>query len=103
MALEVRYIPMKDEGDGDMPKIFRVVYQDDTAISYSVAPFSEAKAADPSCVEKYFDLVSTYFSDLSTYFDTLTDFTSDATMKMLKIMSFCAMYIEANPESFTVK
>jgi hypothetical protein len=98
MALEVRYVPMKDEGDSNIPKIFRVIYQDSVALSYSVAGFAEVKAADPSAIETYFNLVSEYFKEVAAYVDTLTDFSTEAATEFLRIGMFCLKYHEANIE-----
>jgi uncharacterized protein YozE (UPF0346 family) len=92
MALEVRYVPMKDEGDYDLPKIFRVIYQDDVAVSYSVASFAEVKAANPSVISTYFDLVSTYFKERADYVDTLTEFSNESAREFLQIGMFCLRY-----------
>ena len=92
MALEVRYVPMKDEGDFNVPKIFRVIYQSDTAVSYSVASFAEVKAADPSVISAYFDLVSVYFKERAEYVDTLTDFSRESATEFLQIGMFCLRY-----------
>jgi hypothetical protein len=49
MALEVRYVPMADEGDNDIPKIMKVIYKDGESIGYSVAPLDEAADCRPIC------------------------------------------------------
>jgi hypothetical protein len=97
MALEVRYVPMADEGDNDIPKIMKVIYKDGESIGYSVAPLDEAAIADPSVVEAYFNLIKEYFTSLASYFDAQTEFNNDTTLKMMQIMAFCMSYIEARP------
>jgi len=101
MALEIRYVPMIDEGDRGMPKIMRVVYsQEGVALTYSPATFTEAEVADPSCVALYFDLLREYFISFSAYLDAQTEFTNDVSMKMFELMIFCSAYLEGKPVSF---
>jgi hypothetical protein len=100
MALEVRYIPMIDEGDNNTPKIMKVVYKDGESIGYSIAPLDEAAVADPLVVEAYFNLIKEYFTGLASYFDTQTEFNNENTIKMMQIMTFCMGYIEARPVQY---
>jgi hypothetical protein len=101
MALEVRYVPMLDEGDRGMPKIMRVIYNEaGDVLTYSSATFTEAETADPSCIAPYFDLLREYFISFSAYLDTQTAFTSEVSMKMFELMTFCGMYLEGKPVSF---
>lgn len=101
MTLEVRYIPMLDEGDNGMPKIMRVVYNEaGAALTYSAATFTEAEAADPSCVALYFDLLREYFVSFSAYLDAQTAFTNEVSMEMFKLMTFCSQYLEKKPLTF---
>jgi hypothetical protein len=101
MALEVRYVPMIDEGDKGMPKIMRVVYNEaGDALTYSAATFTEAETADPSCVAPYFDLLRDYFASFSAYLDTQTAFTNEVSMKMFELMTFCGTYLEGKPVNF---
>lgn len=97
MALEVRYVPMKDEGDDNLPKIMRVIYKDGTAISYSPAKFDEARTADPTCVEVYFDLLSDYFKEVAAFCDAQYDFTTEMSKKMFSVMLFCNSYVSDAP------
>ena len=102
MALEVRYVPMLDEGDNGIPKIMRVVYNEaGDALTYSAATFTEAETADPSCVELYFDLLREYFVSFSAYLDTQTAFTNEVSMKMFELMIFCSKYLDGKPINFT--
>jgi hypothetical protein len=102
MALEVRYVPMIDEGDNGIPKIMRVVYNEaGNVLTYSAATFTEAETADPSCVELYFDLLREYFVSFSAYLDTQTAFTNEVSMKMFELMIFCSKYLDAKPVNFT--
>jgi len=101
MALEVRYVPMLDEGDRGMPKIMRVVYNEvGAALTYSPATFTEAEVADPSCVALYFDLLREYFVSFSAYLDAQTAFTNEVSMKMFELMVFCSTYLEGKPINF---
>jgi hypothetical protein len=97
MALEVRYIPMKDEGQNNYPKIMRVIYKDNVAVSYAASSFSEAKAAAPESIEAYFDLVKEYFAGISSFCDSQTDFSGAMTLKMEEVMYFCIKYIDESP------
>lgn len=102
MALEVRYVPMLDEGDNGMPKIMRVVYNEaGDALTYSAATFTEAEVADPSCVALYFDLLREYFVSFSAYLDAQTAFTKEVSMKMFELMIFCSRYLDGKPINFT--
>ena len=102
MALEVRYVPMLDEGDNGMPKIMRVVYNEaGTALTYSAATFTEAEVADPSCVALYFDLLREYFVSFSAYLDAQTAFTNEVSMKMFELMIFCSRYLDGKPINLT--
>lgn len=102
MALEVRYVPMIDEGDKGMPKIMRVVYNEaGTALTYSAATFAEAEVADPSCVALYFDLLREYFVSFSAYLDAQTAFTNEVSMKMFELMIFCSRYLDGKPINIT--
>jgi hypothetical protein len=101
MTLEVRYVPMIDEGDRGMPKIMRVVYNEVGAVlTYSAATFIEAETADPSCVPLYFDLLREYFVSFSAYLDAQTAFTNEVSMKMFELMVFCSTYLEGKPIKF---
>ena len=101
MALEVRYVPMIDEGDRGMPKIMRVVYSEaGDALTYSAATFTEAETADPSCVALYFDLLRDYFVAFSAYLDAQSEFTNEMSMKMFELMVFCSTYLEGKPVNF---
>ena len=102
MALEVRYVPMLDEGDNGMPKIMRVVYNEagDT-LTYSAATFTEAEVADPSCVALYFDLLREYFVSFSAYLDAQTAFTNEVSMKIFELMIFCSRYLDGKPINIT--
>ena len=88
MALEIRYVPMMDEAD-NMPKIFRVVY-DETGkyITSSVSDYKEAALVAPQVVEQYFDLLSTYFKDFSTYIDSQVSFNREIYFKMNDLRAF---------------
>ena len=102
MALEVRYVPMLDEGDKGYPKIMRVVYNEaGDALTYSAATFTEAEVADPSCVALYFDLLREYFISFSAYLDAQTVFTNEVSMKMFELMIFCSSYLDGKPINFT--
>ena len=102
MALEVRYVPMLDEGDKGYPKIMRVVYNEaGDALTYSAATFTEAEVADPSCVALYFDLLREYFISFSAYLDAQTAFTNEVSMKMFELMIFCSSYLDGKPINFT--
>ena len=102
MALEVRYVPMLDEGDNGMPKIMRVVYNEaGDALTYSAATFTEAEVADPSCVALYFDLLREYFVSFSAYLDAQTAFTNEVSMKMFELMIFCSRYLDGKPINIT--
>lgn len=104
MALEVRYVPMLDEGDNGMPKIMRVVYNEaGDALTYSAATFTEAEVADPSCVALYFDLLREYFVSFSAYLDAQTAFTNEVSMKMFELMIFCSRYLDGKPINITDK
>jgi hypothetical protein len=94
VALEVRYVPMKDEGDNNIPKLFRVIYQDDVAVSYSHANLSEVKAADPEAIAGYYDIVSQYFKDLATLVDSSTDFTQDLRQEFMATARLCLLYCQ---------
>ena len=101
MALEIRYVPMLDEGDRNKPKIMRVIYDEaGAALTYSSATFTEAEVADPSCVALYFDLLREYFISFSAYLDAQTEFTNDVSMKMFELMIFCSVYLEGKPINF---
>ena len=102
MALEVRYVPMLDEGDNGMPKIMRVVYNEaGDALTYSAATFTEAEVADPSSVPLYFDLLREYFVSFSVYLDAQTAFTNEVSMKMFELMIFCSRYLDGKPINIT--
>ena len=98
MAIEVRYVPMNDEGDHGYAKMMRVIYnQEGAAISYSEAPLSEAKIADPSSIAGYYDCLRNYFASVASYVDLQTDVTPEMSHKMLEISAFCMNYISQNP------
>jgi hypothetical protein len=98
MALEVRYVPMKDEGDRDYPKIMKVVYNESgQALSYVPSPLKEAAIAVPSSIEEYFNLVRDYFNDIAVYIDQQEGLSEEVTMKMLEVMTFCSDYVSQNP------
>jgi hypothetical protein len=97
MALEVRYVSMIDEGDNGYPKIFRVVYRDNEAISYTACPFREASQADPSSIESYFNLVSLYFKGVAEFMDAQTASANEVTIKMMEVMQFSVTYLGENP------
>ena len=48
MALEVTYVCMIDESDRDIPKIFRVIKDGATVVSYAPCRFEEVAKGDPS-------------------------------------------------------
>jgi hypothetical protein len=88
MALEVRYVPMMDEAD-NIPKIFRVVYNESgDFLASSIADYKEAAIASPSCIEIYFDLLSTYFKNMSTFIDSQTQFNREVYFKMSDLRGF---------------
>ena len=97
MALEVRYTAMIDEGDNGYPKIYRVVYKDNKALSYSECSHEEALAADPSSIEDYFNNVSLYFTGVAEFMDAQTLAGPDVSVKILEVMNFCAKYMGENP------
>lgn len=99
MTLEVRYVPMVDEGDKDYPKIMRVIYNNGTAVAYEPTNIKEAEAADPSCIEPYFNLVRDYFRNVADYLDIQDKTSDEITEKMIDVAYFCLRYHEQNPFS----
>jgi hypothetical protein len=98
MAIEVRYVPMNDEGDHGYAKMMRVIYNEEgAAISYSEAPLNEAKVADPSSIAGYYDCLRNYFASVASYLDLQTDVAPEVSHKMLEISAFCMNYISQNP------
>ena len=99
MTLEVRYVPMIDEGDEGKPKIMRTIYNEQgVALSYSeVSSLKEAQVAQPTCIGEYFDLVKDYFVEVGNYFDAQTTISSDVYNKMLSVATMCFSYVEKNP------
>jgi hypothetical protein len=97
MALEVRYTTIIDEGDNGYPKIYRVVYKDNEALSYSECSHKEALEADPSSIEDYFNKVSLYFRGVAEFMDAQTLAGTDVSIKMLEVMNFCIKYATENP------
>jgi len=88
MALEIKYVPMLDEAD-NMPKIFRVVYDENGKyVTSSVSDYREAAVVDPKVVEQYFDLLSVYFKSISVYIDSQTAFNADVYFKMNDLRNF---------------
>jgi hypothetical protein len=99
MALEVRYVPMVDEGDNGVPKIMRVIYNEEgTALTYAEAnSLEEVQQAQPDCIEEYFNLVKNYFTDVAIYFDTKTAADEEVYERMLAVARMCFGYVEKNP------
>jgi hypothetical protein len=99
MALEVRYVPMADEGDKGTPKIMRVIYNEEgAALTYAEAiSLKEVQQTQPDCIEEYFNLVKNYFVDVANYFDTKVAPDEDAYQKMLEVARMCYSYVEKNP------
>ena len=99
MALEVRYVPMVDEGDKGAPKIMRVIYNEEgAALTYAEAnSLKEVQQAQPDCIEEYFNLIKNYFVDVASYFDTKVSPDEGAYQKMLDVARMCFSYVEKNP------
>jgi len=83
MALEVRYACMIDEADRDIPKIFRVIYDGDTVVTYSPCHFLEVAKASPATVEEYFNLLKDHLKTFADYIDAQTTFNLNAYRKMV--------------------
>jgi hypothetical protein len=104
MALEVRYVPMVDEGDRGYPKIMRVIYNEqNVALSYEPCTVKEAQGAQPDCIEPYFNIVRDYFADAAKYFDIQDRTTNDISDKMLEIAAFCFGYHSKNPIDYSAE
>jgi hypothetical protein len=97
MALEVRYTTIIDEGDSGHPKIYRVIYKDNEAISYLECSYKEALEADPSSIEDYFNNVSLYFRGVAEFMDAQTLAGPDVSVKILEVTNFCLKYMAENP------
>lgn len=82
MALEVTYVCMIDESDRDIPKIFRVIKDGATVVSYAPCRFEEVAKGDPSKIEEYFDLLREHLRTFSDYIDRQTTFNIDVYRKM---------------------
>ena len=98
MPLEVRYVPMIDEGDKGTPQIMRVIYNEqNVALSYEPCTVKEAQGAQPDCIEPYFNLVRDYFAGAAAYFDTQDKTSNEIAQKMVDIATFCYAYFSKNP------
>jgi hypothetical protein len=92
MALEIRYVPMLDESDAT-PKIFRVVYDENNkVVASSVSDYKEAAAAEPACIEVYFDLLRDHFSSFSAFIDAKTAFDREVYFKMVDMRNFVGFF-----------
>ena len=97
MSLEIRYIAMIDEGDHGYPKIMRVIYNEEgEVVASSESSLAEAKNADPSSIERYFDCLRDYFRSIADFIDTQTDTTSEVGKRMMELMVFCSRYVSAD-------
>ena len=97
MALEVTYVCMKDESDRDIPKIFRVIKDGATIISYSPCRFEEVAKADPSKIEEYFDLLREHLRTFATYIDAQTTFNLSVYRKMIDMNETFVYYFTNCP------
>lgn len=83
MALEIRYECIIDEADRDIPKIFRVISDGGTVVSYGPCHFNEVAKASPATIEQYFDLLKEHLKTFADYIDKQTSFNLSVYNKMI--------------------
>jgi hypothetical protein len=97
MALEVRYVPMVDEGDKGYPQIMRVIYNEqNVALSYEPCTIKEAQDAQPDCVEPYFNLVRDYLTQAAAFFDANAALSTEVLDRMNETAGFCLKFVRRN-------
>jgi len=86
---------MIDESDRNIPKIFRVISDGSTVISYSPCRFEEVAKASPAVIEEYFDMLRNHLRAFSEYIDAQTSFNISVYHKMID-MNETFVYYFAN-------